>query len=329
MPVPAAEEIQRVFKTLSDPTRMRILRLLEREELVVQELMEVLGMAQSRVSRHLAILREAGLLRDRRDGTYVFYRFVPPAAGPWRDGWALVRSRLDDDDASERDDTLLRQVILARSQKTRSFFDAVGPEWHALRKIFNDDALRARAIARLAPPGLEVADIGTGTGILAGELARLGLRVIGVDHSSRMLEAAETTLAELELPPDGRIELRRGEAEHLPIDDDAVDAAFAHMVLHYVATPADVIREMFRIVRPGGVIVVVDFVKHTHEWMRGELGVVWMGFEPGELREWFESAGLPDAHFEESPSVAHGRDLPATLIASARVPRPAGDVSTG
>ena len=90
--------------------------------------MEVLGMAQSRVSRHLAILREAGLLRDRRDGTYVFYRFVPPAEGPWRDGWALVRDQLDQDASSERDDTLLRQVVEARSQKSRSFFDAVGPE---------------------------------------------------------------------------------------------------------------------------------------------------------------------------------------------------------
>ncbi len=319
-----AEEIQRVFKTLSDPTRMRILRLLEREELVVQELMEVLGMAQSRVSRHLAILREAGLLRDRRDGTYVFYRFVPPAAGPWREGWGLVGSQLEEDPASERDDTLLQQVILARSQKSRSFFDAVGPEWDALRKVFNDDALRARAIGRLVPPGLEVADIGTGTGILAGELGRLGLRVIGVDHSARMLEAAESNLAELALPPGGSIELRGGEADHLPIDDDAVDAAFAHMVLHYVPAPGDVIREMARVVRPGGVIVVVDFVRHAHEWMRGELGVLWMGFDPDELRGWLTEAGLPDASVEETPSVARGRDLPATLIASARVPATGG-----
>ena len=315
----AAEELQRVFKTLSDPTRMRILRLLEREELVVQELMQVLGMAQSRVSRHLAILREAGLLSDRRDGTYVFYRFVPPAEGPWRDGWALVRSGLADDSTSDRDDALLRRVIEARSNQTRNFFDAVGPEWDALRKVFNDDTLRARAIGRLVAPGMKVADIGTGTGILAAELARLGLDVIGIDHSARMLDAARSKLDALALPRGGSVELRRGDADRIPIDDAAMDAALAHMVLHYAPSPGDVVRDMARIVRPGGVIVVVDFVQHAHEWMRQELGVLWMGFEPAELRDWFESAGLVDVDLEETPSLGGGRDLPATLIASARV----------
>lgn len=313
-----AEELQRVFKTLSDPTRMRILRLLEREELVVQELMEVLGMAQSRVSRHLAILREAGLLRDRRDGTYVFYRFVPPAEGPWRDGWALVHSRLDADPTSDRDDTMLRRVIEARSQHARSFFDAIGPEWDALRQVFNDDALRARAIGRLVAPGLRVADIGTGTGILAGELARLGLHVIGIDRSAPMLDAARSKLARLTLPPGGGIELRRGEADAIPLDDDAVDAAFAHMVLHSVSSPSEVIKDMARIVRPGGVVVVVDFVRHEHEWMKQELGVLWMGFDPAEVEDWLAAADLTGISIEEIPSQAHGRDLPATLIASAR-----------
>ena len=92
-----ADVLQRIFKTLADPTRVRILALLEREELAVQELMEALGMAQSRVSRHLAILREAGLVRDRRDGTFVFYRFAPPAAGPWGETWALARASLAGD----------------------------------------------------------------------------------------------------------------------------------------------------------------------------------------------------------------------------------------
>jgi len=315
-----SEELQRVLKTLSDPTRMRILRLLEREELVVGELMEVLGMAQSRVSRHLAILREARLLTDRRDGTYVFYRFVPPADGPWRDTWELVRGRLESDPTARRDDALLRQVIEARSQQTRSFFDAVGPEWDALRKVFHDDALRARAIARLVPRGLRVADIGTGTGILASELARLGLTVVGVDRSARMLDAARAKLADLDLSAGGQVELRRGEADRIPIDDDDVDAAFAHMVLHYVPSPSDAIGDMARIVRPGGTIVVVDFVKHEHEWMRKELGVVWMGFDPAELRAWFEEAGVPEVDVEETPSPAPGHDLPATLIATARLP---------
>ncbi len=316
----ASDELQRIFKTLSDPTRMRILRLLESEELVVQELMEVLGMAQSRVSRHLAILREAGLLLDRRDGTYVSYRFVPPAAGPWREGWALVKKNLAHDSTAERDSAMLRRVIDVRSAHSRSFFDAVGPEWDALRKVFNDDALRARAIDRLVVPGLRVADVGTGTGILACELARLGLDVVGIDHSARMLEAARAKLAPERFPPGGQVELRRGEANRMPLDDQEMDAAFAHMVLHYAPSPADVICEMARIVKPGGALVVVDFVKHSHEWMRQELGVVWLGFSADEVLGWFESAGLPNVHLDESESLARDRDLPATFIASARRP---------
>ena len=327
MPNPSAEELQRVFKTLSDITRMRILRLLAQEELMVQELMEVLGMAQSRVSRHLAILREAGLVSDRRDGTYVFYRFAAPLDELWRHGWELVERGLATDPTTERDATLLRRVIEARSAQPRNFFDAVGPDWDALRTVFNDAALRARALSRLVPAELKVADIGTGTGILACELARLGLDVIGVDQSARMLEAARSKIESEAFPPGGRIELRRGEAEEIPLADGEVDAAFAHMVLHYVASPGDVIREMARIVKPGGILVAVDFVRHDLGWMEQELGVVWKGFSVEDVEGWLTAAGLVEIHVEESESPARERDLPATLIASARVPkdRPAGN----
>ncbi len=316
-----ADELQKLFKTLSDPTRMRILRLLEREELMVQELMEVLGMAQSRVSRHLAILREAGLLTDRRDGTYVFYRFVPPAEGAWRDGWALVEQSLAGDPSAERDDALLRRVIETRGASSRSFFDAVGPEWDALRKVFNDDTLRARAIDRLVPAGLRVADVGTGTGILASELAYLGVDVVGIDSSVAMLEAARAKLADLEARSGvqaGRVEFRQGEATAMPIADDEMDAAFAHMVLHYIAEPAAVVREMARIVKPGGRLVVVDFVSHNIAWMRQELGVVWMGFDLAEVEQWFVAAGLEAVQIERNESLGRDRALPATFIASAR-----------
>src|SRR5262249_14290710 len=190
--------------------------------------MDVLGMAQSRVSRHLAILREAGLLRDRRDGTYVFYRFDPPAEGPWRDAWQLVRRNLDADPTRARDLAALSQVMAARADRTRSFFDAVGPEWDSLRKVFNDDALRSRAVTRLVPPGLRVADVGTGTGILAAELTRIGMRVIAVDHSPRMLAAAR---AKLEGEGLTGVELRAGEAGGRPGDGASPYAAFAPMGL--------------------------------------------------------------------------------------------------
>jgi ArsR family transcriptional regulator len=311
----AAEELQRIFKILSDATRVRILGLLEREELVVQELMDVLGMAQSRVSRHLAILREAGLVEDRRNGTYVSYRLAPPDDGPWNEAWKLVRKNLARDPTAQRDIAGLERALEARGERSRSFFDSVGPEWDALRKVFHDDLLRARAIAHLVPPGLTAADIGTGTGILAAELARLGLRVIGVDNSARMLDAARTKLDAEGLAD---VELRNGEAHRLPIADSEVDAAFAHMVLHYLPSPLEALHEMARIVKPGGTVVVVDFLQHEHEWMRQELRVVWLGFSEDTLREWFDQVGLPDVQIEREAPISRGKDLPSTFIATAR-----------
>ena len=311
----AAEDLQRIFKILSDATRIRILGLLEREELVVQELMDVLGMAQSRVSRHLAILREAHLVEDRRDGTYVSYRLAPPDDGPWNDAWKLVRKNLARDPTAQRDVAGLERALEARGERSRSFFDAVGPEWDALRKVFHDDLLRARAVAHLVPRGLVAADIGTGTGILAAELARLGLRVIGVDNSARMLDAARTKLDAEGLAD---VELRNGEAHRLPIADSEVDAAFAHMVLHYLPSPLEALHEMARIVRPGGTVVVVDFLQHEHEWMRQELRVVWLGFPEDTLRDWFDQAGLPDVQIEREAPASRAKELPSTFIATAR-----------
>jgi ArsR family transcriptional regulator len=312
-----AELLQRVFRIFSDPTRVRILALLEREELAVQELMEVLGMAQSRVSRHLAILREAGLLSDRRDGTYVFYRFAAPDEAVWRDTWALVTENLRGDGTAERDTAALLRVMESRTARSRTFFDSVGPEWDALRKIFNDDALRARAISRLLPPGLAVADIGTGTGILAIELARLGMRVVAIDHSARMLDAARAKIASEDHLD---IELRHGEAGALPLLDAEMDAALAHMVLHYLPSPGEAITDMARVVKPGGTVIVVDFVPHQHDWMRQELGVIWLGFSAEEVSDWFEQVGLTDFRHEEHAGLSSSRELPGTFIASGRRP---------
>ena len=311
------EALQKVFKTFSDPTRIRILALLEREELAVQELMVVLGMAQSRVSRHLAILREASLLQGRRDGTSVFYRFALPDSGAWREAWELTRRALDTDPAHERDRKALAQVIEQRSANTRNFFEKIGPEWDALRTIFDDEALRARAISRLLVPGLRVADVGTGTGTLAAELCRLGLRVIAVDHSKRMLAAAEANFRAQNLTA---IELRLGEARDLPLENEEVDAALAHMVLRYLPSPAEAIREMARVVVPGGTLVVVDFVQNQHEWMREELGVAWLGFGVEEIQGWFGEAGLPAPEFGVQANTASSRELPEAFIASARKP---------
>ncbi len=312
----SAEALQKLFKTLADPTRLRILALLEREELAVQELMEVLAMAQSRISRHLRILKEAHLLSDRREGTFVLYRMAELPDAAWEQGWAFARSHLESDPLSQRDLDALERVLQQRSTHTRDWFDSIGPEWDGLRKMFNDDVLRARAIAQLIPRDLIVLEVGTGTGILALELARLGLRVIAVDHSKGMLEAAEAKLIEAGVKD--LVDLRQAEADTLPLSDGEVDAVFAHMVLHYVPSPTAVLREMARVLRPQGRAVIVDFEKHDREWMQQELGVRWLGFEPEQLTSWMLEAGFFQCQVETSPPVAQGRDLPATIIASAQ-----------
>jgi ubiquinone/menaquinone biosynthesis C-methylase UbiE/DNA-binding transcriptional ArsR family regulator len=319
----AAELLQKVFKTLSDPTRIRILRLLEQQELLVGELMAILAMAQSRVSRHLAILREAGLLLDRRKGTYVAYRSSLPESGPWHDAWTLARESLAGDPTAERDDALLRRTLAARSARSgRDFFEEVGPDWDALRRVFGDDLLRARAINALVSPPLRVADIGTGTGVLALELARQGLDVVGIDRSEAMLEAARQKWALEATATTGTLELRAGDAHALPLADDAVDAAFAHMVLHSLEDPERAVREMARVVRPGGRVVLVDFLAHDHAWMEQELGLLWLGFAPELVLRWLTVAGLEGAHIQrEDPDTK--RDLPASFVAVAHKPEAA------
>ncbi len=307
------DALQRVFKTLTDPTRIRILALLEREELAVQDLCRVLGLAQSTVSRHLSILRESGWIRDRREGTYSFYRFVPQAVPEGRDAWQLAQRSLVDDPMVANDRDALETILRERAIRTRAWFDSIGPEWDSMRRVFDDDAQRARAIAKLVPPDLSVVDIGTGTGVLAQDLVRCGVRVIAIDHSRRMLQAAE---AKLDSDHVEGVEFRHGDATALPLADAEVDAALAHMVLHYVGSPAEAIREMARVVRDRGRVVIVDFVENDREWMKEELGVLWQGFPLDALREWMTAAGLDRIQIEQHES-GKGSDLPATFIASA------------
>jgi len=320
-----AETLQRAFKTLSDPTRVRILALLDREELAVQELTSTLEMAQSRVSGHLRILRDTGWVADRSEGTFHFYRFVAPARRELRRCWELVRTSLRSDEVATQDAERLTQVVRERATRTRAFFDAVAPEWDVLRGMFNDDALRANAIARLIEPGLKVVEVGAGTGALAFDLARLGIEVLAVDHSPRMLQSLREGATRSGAPG---LRTAEGDAEDLPLGDGEVDAALAHMVLRYLPRPAAAVAEMARVTRPRGWVVLIDFVRHEHEWMRKELGVQWLGFTEEELEEWFLASGLDSPQIAIYGTESKGRELPATFVASARKASPPEDWDT-
>ncbi|MGC6487103.1 MAG: ArsR/SmtB family transcription factor [Planctomycetota bacterium] len=318
------DSFQRVVKTLGDSTRLRLLALLERQELSVADLVKVLDLPQSTVSRHLAHLKEQGLLTERRDGAFCYSRFTPPSAGTWSDGWLMARGSLRDDPQIAADAEALDALMRARTLGSREFFDSLGAEWDRLRTVFQDDLQRARAIGRLVPQGLTIADVGTGTGVLAMEMAQLGMRVIAVDQSEAMLAAADAKRAALAAPE--RVELRLGAATDLPLQDGEVDAVLAHMVLHYVPSPRDAIRELARVVRPGGRVVLVDFTapedrpQRDREWLQKDLGVIWQGFSTTSIRGWLQEAGLAHVEVELHATASEDRDLPTTFIASADRP---------
>lgn len=323
------DTFQRVVKTLGDSTRLRLLNLLERQELSVADLVKVLDLPQSTVSRHLAHIKEQGLVSERRDGAFCYSRFNPPCDGAWGNAWSFARESLRDDPQIAADSEALDALLRSRTLGNREFFDSLGAEWDRLRKVFQDDLQRARAIGRLVPRGLRVADIGTGTGVLALEMAQLGIHVIAVDQSEAMLAAADAKRRAL--PDPSVVDLRQGSATDLPLEDHEVDAALAHMVLHYVPSPRDAVRELARVVRPGGRVVLVDFTtpedrpQPDREWLQKDLGVIWQGFATSRIREWLLESGLTNVEVELHESSSDDRDLPTTFVASAD--RPAGTQS--
>ena len=172
----------------------------------------------------------------------------------------------------------------------KQYFDTVAGQWDTMRSQFFSDEVRETAL-RIADvqTGKTAADIGAGTGFLTESLLRHGLSVIAVDHSSEMLEAMKRKFAE----PD-RLQVRLGESERLPVDDNAVDYVFANMYLHHVESPGDAIREMTRILKPSGIIVITDADEHTHEFLRTEQHDRWLGFKHDDVRQWFLEAGLKE-----------------------------------
>jgi ArsR family transcriptional regulator len=281
----------KLFRVLGDETRLRILRLLRREELNVQEVVEVLRMVQSRVSHHLKGLREAGLIADRREGTWTYYRLRRTDEMDERSRAlvALVGQWLTGLDEHAEDIERLGEVMEARKRPTRTFFDEKGMEWDRIRSGKIADVPALAAVMALLPGEAVAADVGTGTGELLVRLARNCRRAIGVDNSERMLSAARERIRSEHLK---NVELRLGDVDALPLGDGEVDAVFAGMVLHHCPRPAHAVAEMSRALRAGGALVLIDLAKHAEEWVRREMADLWLGFERDEVRRFFEDAGL-------------------------------------
>jgi ubiquinone/menaquinone biosynthesis C-methylase UbiE/DNA-binding transcriptional ArsR family regulator len=284
--------------TLADATRSRMLVLLERNELTVSELCAVLQLPQSTVSRHLKTLSDAGWVASRREGTSRFYSLALDDREPaTRNLWALLREQVAGTPGADQDARRLKGVLGRRNSKSQEFFESVAGQWDRLRQ-----ELFGRASHLVALPGLlddrwVVGDLGCGTGEMASTLAPFVARVIAVDRSADMLQAASGRLADHE-----NVDIRRGELESLPIADDELDAATLMLVLHHMPDPAAALAEAARALKPGGRLLIVDMLPHDREEYRHQMGHVWLGFPEDQLRRLLATAGFSHVRLVHMPA---------------------------
>jgi SAM-dependent methyltransferase len=286
----AATAIFDDLTTLADATRSRMLLLLERQELTVSELCAVLQLPQSTVSRHLKTLADASWVASRRDGTSHYYTLALDGRdGSARRLWTLLREQVADAPAADQDARRLRAVLARRRANSDQFFATAAGQWDQLRDDLFGRGLVLHAIPALLDPSWTIGDLGCGTGHTSAALAPFVARVIAVDRSGEMLQAARRRLK-----PFTSVDVRRGDLEALPIEDGELDAALAILVLHHVADPSAVLREAARTLRPGGRLVICDMLPHGREEYKKQMGHVWLGFGEDQIRRWLTAAGFRD-----------------------------------
>jgi ArsR family transcriptional regulator len=299
--------------SLADPTRLRLLRLLERHELGVTELVEVLQMPQSTVSRHLKLLADRGWLKSRAQGTNNLYRMRSEELEPEaRRFWQMTREQIQGWATLQQDQVRLERRLRGRREGAQAFFAGAAGQWDKLRDEAYGRGFAEKALRALLPSDWVVADLGCGTGSVATELAPWVARVIGVDQSTAMMKAATKRIAGFD-----NVELRQGFLESLPIVDGECDAALLLLTLSYAAEPARVLAEMARILKPGGRAVIVDLMRHDRDDFRTRMGQQHLGFDEGPLNALLVEAGLEDVRCQPLPPEPAAKG-PALLLATAR-----------
>ena len=280
-----------IFRALGDATRLRIVQLVRRMELSVGELAQVLGQSQPRVSRHVKILCDAGLLARRKEGSWVFVALGKrDAVGPMAaalDGWA------GEDHWAVADAARLQAVRADRAAAAAAWFEAHAGEWDAIRSlhIAEEQVEAAMAVVLGEGPLGTLVDIGTGTGRILELFGAQADHALGIDRSSEMLRLARAKLQ-------GRAELRQADLYALPLADGAADVAVLHHVLHFAEDPAAAIGEAARALGPGGRLLIADFAPHDREELRQRDAHVRLGFDDAQVASWFVAAGLATARTE-------------------------------
>ena len=251
----------------------------------MNEIVRVVAMGQSRVSRHLKILTEAGLLTSRRDGLWVYYSTneaeeIEPLG-------SAVRALFEGEPSTRADLQRTQEIVRERSRRTQQFFDSIAGSWENLKRdIFGEFDLSAELMRHINECGTAV-DVGCGTGDLIALLQSKAGQVIGIDSSPGMLAQARNRFE-----GESRIELRLGEVEHLPLSDREADLAVMNMVLHHISQPQGALREVGRTLKPGDPFLIAELDKHGLDSMREAFGDRWLGFDRRDMRRWLKSAGF-------------------------------------
>ena len=288
------------FKALSDPCRIRLVAILLRGEFTVQELTTIIGTGQSRISHHLKTLTEADILTVKRQGTWSYYR-VCDGNRFFSSIRAAIEQELDHLPERTADMSAVAAVLEERRKKSQEFFDRHARQWDELsRRLLPLPEYRDRLLGAI-PQGAKLLEIGVGTGELLMKLADIAAEIVGVDHSPAMLDEARRKIAG---QPLGRIDLRLGEMNHLPLPDSSVDCVVANMVLHHAADPLAVLTEIRRVLNTGGLLLVADLARHEREAARDQLADQWLGFGEEELEGWRSAAGFSNVDFNRVPAGA-------------------------
>jgi ubiquinone/menaquinone biosynthesis C-methylase UbiE/DNA-binding transcriptional ArsR family regulator len=282
---------------LSDPTRCRMLLLLEKHELTVSELCSVLQMPQSTVSRHLKTLADDGWVTSRRDGTSRFYSMpVDDLDAAAARLWPLISEQVTSTRGAEQDERRLRGALGRRRAKSQEFFASAAGGWDRLRGELFGDEFFLWAVLGLIDPTLVIGDLGCGTGQLTEVVAPHVSRVISVDGSDDMLDAARQRLSGAT-----NVDIRRGELEGLPIESGELDVAMLSLVLHYSPEPPRALAEVGRVVRTRGRVLVVDMLPHDREEYQQQMGHVWLGFSESQITRLLAGAGFGNVRVRMLP----------------------------
>src|SRR6266436_5426412 len=276
------------LRALSDPTRLRIVALLEKDELSVNELQEITRMGQSRISTHLGLLQDSGLVQSRREGKRTFYKLTQPANGTAGEfiQLAIRGARELADHAS--DQINLKRILNRRQEQAQVFFNQIAGRFDRVYGPGRSWQAFGHLLLRILPP-LVAADLGAGEGLLSELLARRCKKVIAVDNSEKIVAFGAAKARKNNLK---NLEFRLGDLQNPPIEPESVDLAVLSQALHHAEQPAKAIASVHKILRPRGQVMILDLLKHNFERAHELYGDRWLGFAESDLHHWLEEAGF-------------------------------------